>query len=61
MTTQPGDPETPIEREDGPDAEDVPPGDPSGRVDAENLDSAPADVDSSTLPLDGDKDDSAAP
>jgi len=46
MTTQPGDPETPIEREDGPDAEDVPQGDPSGRVDDENLDSAPTDVDS---------------
>ena len=51
MTTQPGDPETPIEREDGPEAADVPQSDPSGRVDDEDLGSAPTDDDGSALPF----------
>ncbi len=32
-----GDDNTPIEREDGPEAADVPPTDPSGRVDDEDM------------------------
>ena len=52
MTTEPGNPETPIEREDGADPVDVPQSDPAGRVDDEDLDSAPSDADSTTLPMD---------
>ncbi len=38
-----GDNNTPIEREDGPEAADVPPTDPSGRVDDEDMVQAPDD------------------
>lgn len=60
MTT-PSDDETPIEREDGPDATDVPQSDPDGRVDDENLDDAPDDVRSQTLPLDDEEKNITAP
>ena len=60
MTT-PADPETPIEREDGPEATDVPQADPSGRVDDEDLDSVPDSVDSQSLPLEGEGNTDSAP
>jgi hypothetical protein len=59
MTSRPDDDETPIERGDAPDAADVPPADPSGRVDGEDLDQGP-EPEATESPM-GDTRDQSAP
>ena len=58
MTNRPDDPETPIERDDAPDAADVPQADPSGRVDEEDQDRV-AGEERTQSPLGGENTDSA--
>ena len=60
MTSQRDD-ETPIEREDGPEAADVPQDDPSGRVDGEDQVTGPDGADAGTFPMDDPEEGWAAP